>query len=148
MKPVRDFIIQAEGGEPPRARLFSQGALVGTVYGSVLEAQFQFRGGYLILTRDGLVSGDSLHVALLDTQRRPMDFISLGPVEGGSVRELRAAGPESLSFQFGGEERWQLMVMEVPRRAYSDDSMIRYPGAGAMVKHRLKLEVTAAAGAL
>jgi len=148
MKPVRDFIIQAEGGETPRARLFYQGSLVGSVYGSVLEAQYQFRGGYLVVTRDGLVAGESLHFALLDTQRRPMDFASLGPGQGGSVRDLRAAGPESLSFQFGGSERWQLTVMEVPRRVTDDVPMVRYPGAGAMARHRLKLEATASAGAL
>jgi hypothetical protein len=142
MTPCRDYILQAEGGEPPRARLFYQGQHVATVHGSVLEAQYSFRGGFLVFTRNGLVKGERLHVTLLDTQRRPMDFIELGqPEEHGRLTDLRASGAEALTFSFFGSDSWRLSVMNVPARVSLDeDSPVRYPGTVATARHRLRLE--------
>jgi hypothetical protein len=143
MTPCRDYIIQAESGGSPRSRLFYQGEHVATVHGTVLEAQFAFKGGYLVFTRNGLVKGETLHIALLDTQRRPMDFVALSdPDEQGRLTDLHAAAPDAMTFSFfGSDDLWRLTVMNIPARmALEEDGPVRYPGSVAAARHRLRLE--------
>lgn len=143
MTPCRDYIIQAEGGGAPRSRLFYQGEHIATVHGTLLEAQYAFRGGYLVFTRNGLVKGETLHITLLDMQRRPMDFVALGdPNEQGRLTDLRAVAPESMTFSFfGAGDSWRLTVLNIPARmSLEEDGPVSYPGTVAAARHRLRLE--------
>lgn len=84
--------------------------------GTVLEAAYQLKDGYLIVSTDGDAFEDCLHFTLCDPALQPHEVIHLGGAYQTGTFRSREVGPGlRLRFAFFSDESWHLEVLPKPR---------------------------------
>ena len=115
---------RAGENETPRSNLLFDAALTGTtVPGVVLEGQYRFGDLYLLLTTENIPYEEALHVLLLDQRFNVLDHLELShPYASGVLSDLQHAGDSRLRFSLFGGDRWELSVLQAPRRLTRDEA--------------------------
>jgi hypothetical protein len=134
-------VIAASGGAQTSRLVTSDGAVIGTVDGLVLEAQYRCSRGYLVVTADGNPYEEALHFHLIDEGLKVIDQASLGRIyNSGTFSAVTLGAADQLEFSFFGSERWRLMILAEPQRVWPRSfASVRFPG-GLLKRHLLRLE--------
>jgi hypothetical protein len=143
MEPIELFTLVPCDGEPPVARLLSNGRDVGEVNGRAIEAQFRCGRGYVLIASDGNPLEEVVHIYLLGPDFHAVDLVWLGAMyHSGAVRDISSCGDDCVEFAFfGGSNRWRLTIRNTPKVSWlpSVISTVRYPG-GWLRPHYLQLD--------
>lgn len=105
-------------GQALESKLYSDGVPTGRVVPGVrLEAQFQCRPGYLLLTTEDNPYEEELHLILMDPMYEIVDALRLSvPYAPGLLTDLHVRSEGEIEFSFFGKDRWLLAVAETPKR--------------------------------
>lgn len=80
--------------------------------GVVLEACVQHGHQYLLFLTDDIPFEDSLHIHLLDDELRTIDSLALGAAyTTGHFRNLKCDEAGGITFEFFGDQVWELSVL-------------------------------------
>lgn len=142
LSPISRFRLEPFAGERPQAHLWDENEKTDTVVaGRVLDAQYGWSGGFLLLTTDDNPYEESLHIILLDDRMRRIDQVDLGQsYHPGLLRDLEVSERGGVVFSFFGTERWWLRVETHAtfRLDWRPFASVRYPD-GWWRPHHLRL---------
>jgi hypothetical protein len=127
LTPLQSFFlapVPVGENETPRSKVLLDGTPTSTtVPGVVLEAQYRYGEGYLLLTTENIPYEEALHILLLDQHFRVLDHLELSHAFApGTLTDLEPAGDGRLHFSLFGGDRWELTVLPASRRLRLDEA--------------------------